>query len=199
MSQTYGVPAGTDPMRVAVKTTIANSLEALRSVFSGSSAPASPVAFQLWLDTTNNALYQRNAANSAWVAQKRRLVTVQLGALSARTWRLLRAPVPLLVVSVALEPSATTSGSVAATTEWTWMLKNQTTGNNLFSATPSTATTVSGVGGGELTADTGYVLTANQNQALAAGDLLRFIVGQNGSPTAVGDAVLTLDAYELQS
>lgn len=199
MSQSYALPTGTDPMRIAVKTTLPGSLEALRTLFSGSTAPTAVTAYQLWLDTTNNALYQRNAANNAWLPQKRRVVTCQLGALTARTWRLVCAPVPLLVVSATLEPSATTVGSVAATTEWTWMLKNQSTGLNLFSATPSTATVVSGVGGGELAADTAYVLTPNQNQAVAASHLLRFIVGVVGAPTAVGDVVLTLDTYELGS
>ena len=56
---------------------------------------------------------------------------------------------------------------------------------------------MSGVGGGELTADTGKVLTPNQNATLAVGDLLYFVVGVNGSPTAVGDCALSIGYYEL--
>lgn len=44
-----------------------NSDEALRTLFSGATAPTSPVAYQLWVDTANGYLKQRNAANNAWV------------------------------------------------------------------------------------------------------------------------------------
>lgn len=42
---------------------------ALASCFSGNAAPASPVAYQFWLDTSAGipVLKQRNTANSAWV------------------------------------------------------------------------------------------------------------------------------------
>ena len=39
----------------------------LRSSFSGSSAPASPVPGQWWFDTTNNILKLRNEADTAWL------------------------------------------------------------------------------------------------------------------------------------
>lgn len=44
-----------------------NNFLALQSTFSGNNAPASPVASQLWVDTTNNLLKIRNAANTAWI------------------------------------------------------------------------------------------------------------------------------------
>lgn len=40
---------------------------ALASLFSGATAPAAPVAFQLWQDTATGTLKQRDAANSAWL------------------------------------------------------------------------------------------------------------------------------------
>lgn len=42
---------------------------ALQNLFASGTAPASPVAFQLWLDTstTPDSMKMRNAANSAWV------------------------------------------------------------------------------------------------------------------------------------
>lgn len=199
MSQAYTLPNDNTTRRGALVVNIPQALDALRSIFSGDTEPANPVPYQLWLRTTDKALLQRNAANNAWVTQKRREVVVQLGALAAKTWRCLRADVPLVITSLTLMPSATTSGSVAATTEWTFLAKNLTTTNNLFSATPSTATTVTNVGGGELTADTGKVLTPNQNASLAVGDLLGFIVGVNGSPTAVADCALSIGYYELGS
>lgn len=199
MTQAYTLPTDNTSRRTALVTQIPQALDSLRSIFSGDTEPSSPVAYQLWLDTTTKTLVQRNSLNTAWLPQKRREVVTQLGALAARTWRLLRADVPLLVVSASLLPSATTSTSVAASKEWTFLLKNQTTGLNLFSATPSTATTVSGVGGGELTADTGKLLLANQNAAMAVGNLLYFVVGVNGSPTAVADCALSVGYYELGS
>ena len=44
-----------------------NALLAIVSNNSGTSAPGSPQAYEWWLDTTNNLLKVRNAANSAWI------------------------------------------------------------------------------------------------------------------------------------
>ena len=41
--------------------------DTLRDLFAGTSEPGSPVAYQLWADTTTNKIKQRNAANNAWV------------------------------------------------------------------------------------------------------------------------------------
>ena len=53
----------------ADRSTINSNFAALQNLFASASAPASPVAFQLWLDTstTPDSLKMRNAANSAWV------------------------------------------------------------------------------------------------------------------------------------
>lgn len=196
--QTFTAPQMTDPSNLALTQMLPDRDESLRTLFSGATAPSNPVAYQLWADTTSKTLKQRNAANSAWVEVLPLADSVRLclpfrtaGALGAATLQL-PAPMALKVEKVLLVPSATTTSSVAATTEYTFLLKNQTTGNNLFSATPSTATVVSGVGGGELAANATYTLTANQNQAVAAGDVLRFTVVQNGSPTAVPDCSILL-------
>jgi len=42
-------------------------LKALASQSAGTSAPATMYAYQLWADTTNGVIKQRNAANSAWI------------------------------------------------------------------------------------------------------------------------------------
>ena len=46
---------------------INTGLQAVASQHYGASAPAQPVADMLWLDTTDNQLKRRNAANTAWV------------------------------------------------------------------------------------------------------------------------------------
>jgi len=50
----------------AARTDLNNALQALASTSSGGSAPSPTFANQLWYDTTNNILKQRNEANSAW-------------------------------------------------------------------------------------------------------------------------------------
>lgn len=68
MSQTYNdaVPAIT---RNALEdlTAIRNNFAALKSCFSGATAPPNPVAGMWWYDTTANMLKLRNEANSAWL------------------------------------------------------------------------------------------------------------------------------------
>lgn len=53
----------------ADRATLNANFAALQNLFASGTAPASPVAFQLWLDTstTPDSLKMRNAANSAWV------------------------------------------------------------------------------------------------------------------------------------
>lgn len=46
---------------------INQAIDTLATHFSGPSAPASPVAYQFWADTTAGILKQRNAANNAWI------------------------------------------------------------------------------------------------------------------------------------
>lgn len=198
MSQTYQTPAGTDPANLAIKTTLPERDEALRTLFSGASAPLSPVAYQLWADTTNKVLKQRNGANSDWVTllpladSVRMVVTLKAsGALAAGEYQFAM-PMAGRVEKVQLVPDTATTGSSAGVTEWTFALQNVTAAVALFSATPSTATTVSGVGGGELAVDTVKNLQANQNQVVAADDVLRFTVAQVGSPTAVADLSVRL-------
>ena len=193
MAQTWTTPAGTDPANLAIKVALPDRDESLRSLFSGATAPTSPVAYQLWADTATKVLKQRNAANSAWIELLPLADSVRLqlafrlsGALAAEV---LQIPMPMAgkVEKVQVVGSVATSTSAAGTKEWTFALRNHTQAVDLFSATPSTATVVSGVGGGELAANATYDLAANQNKAVAAGDVLRLTIGAVGSPTAVAD------------
>ncbi len=52
-----------------VRADINNALAALFSLSSGTTAPSTTIAYQLWADTTNNLLKQRNAANTAWLVR----------------------------------------------------------------------------------------------------------------------------------
>lgn len=68
MAQTYNdaVPAST---RNALEdlTAIRNNFAALKSCFSGATAPPNPVAGMWWYDTTANILKLRNETNNAWL------------------------------------------------------------------------------------------------------------------------------------
>jgi len=50
----------------SVRADLNNALAAIVTNNSGTSAPSTTYAYQLWVDTTNNLLKQRNSANSAW-------------------------------------------------------------------------------------------------------------------------------------
>jgi len=43
------------------------ALQALATLSSGASAPATTYAYQLWIDTTNNLLKQRDSSNTSWI------------------------------------------------------------------------------------------------------------------------------------
>lgn len=192
----------TDSLAAAVVTRIPEALEALRTLFSGSSFPATPVAHMLFAHTTDKLIYQRDAANANWLPYAplngnpgRLIVPVRLGALAAGTFRIAVAPAPMRIVRVGLMASANVAASSG--NEWTFRVRNQTTGVELFSGTVGTFTTLGGVGGGALTADTVRWLTTNQNQNALEGAALQFIVAQVGSPDAVADFSITLDMYEV--
>ncbi len=53
--------------RSLMRTDINNAIAAVISNSSGASSPINPIAFQFWVDTTNNLLKIRNAANNAWI------------------------------------------------------------------------------------------------------------------------------------
>lgn len=52
----------------ATRTDLNNALQALGTLQSGTSAPSTTYANMLWLDTTNNYLKLRNAADDAWIS-----------------------------------------------------------------------------------------------------------------------------------
>ena len=51
----------------AFRSDLNNELQALVTLSSGTSAPSTTYAYQLWADTTTNLLKRRNAANAAWI------------------------------------------------------------------------------------------------------------------------------------
>lgn len=203
MAQDFTLPAGTNEvLSTTVATNLPNAIKSLRSNFSGTAAPSSTVAYMFWADTTNNVLKMRNAANSAWVtiaplvdSLAKQSVHVGFGDINATTTKyLLVQPFKGNVTRVQFVSNTATTSSVAATKEWTFKLTNVTDTQELFSSTPSTATSVGGVGGGaEVAIDTPYVLTPDQNALLDAGDVLEFEFGKVGAIEQLDRVALFLD------
>lgn len=201
MSQTWTMPAGTTVASTAIKTDIPAALAALRSLFAGASEPSSKEAYMLHVDTTTQQLNQRNAANNAWVAVAPMLrdwcvgtVAVNIGALTATgDHYLFVAPDACTITKVRLVPDAATT-STAGVNEWGFQLRDLTGAVNLFSAAPTTATAVGGVGGGvEFAVDTSWNLTPDQNETLAAGDVLELQVTKTGAPGNTGRTLVVVE------
>lgn len=69
MSQTYTDDCFSGPhVAQTDMANIENNFAALKSCFSGASAPSNTVAGMWWFDTTTNILKVRNEANSAWLS-----------------------------------------------------------------------------------------------------------------------------------
>lgn len=206
MSQAYTASiAGTDDVNTVLKTTIPNNFAAIATDFAGATEPTTMFAYMKWLDTTNKVLKRRNAANSAWTIEGALggaggTVMLQesiVGTLATTTLIMGSHNAPWVVERIVLTSDTTTTGSSAGVTEYTVMASNFTQTENLFSATPSTATTVGGVGGGEWTANVVEELTVDQNSAIAANDVLRVVVTKVGSPTAVTRLKVQVFGYEV--
>ena len=88
----------------AFRADLNNALAAIVSVNSGSSDPATMYAYQLYADTTNNLLKQRNAGNSGWVT---------IGTLGTTNWGLAALASPTFTGT----PSAPTASAGTNTTQ----------------------------------------------------------------------------------
>lgn len=200
MSQTYDFPiVGTDLVSVALKTKISDAMDAVRTSFSGATAPLVTAPYQLWADTTTGLLKRRNAGDTDWDVigmlsndNSRIVTTVSLGDLSATDSKLILAPrTGALIEAVTLIGETTTSHDNS--NKYVFMLENVTDTLDLFSGTVGTFDTLGGVGGGAMTANTKYTLTPDQNATIGADDVLRFEWTKTGSPANVVGVLLQLD------
>lgn len=210
MSQTYSMPpALTDNPATVLTSTIPDAMAALRTGFSGASAPSSPIAYQTWYDTTTGLVKVRDSGNANWITcgpllgnAGRLTLTVPIASLSATTNFLIGAmPCKATIARIGIISDTTTSSSSG--NEWQFMLKNRTASVDLFSGTVGTYTHLSGVGPGsangtgtDITLETAYWLTVNQNADVNASAVLRFDVTKVGTTTTIVNARLQLDFYE---
>ena len=192
MTQDYLSPFVDDDALATITTNdLPKTLETLATLFSGAAAPPNPFPNQLWVDTTNNWLKQRDPGGTTWVKVLRIgdyankvLPAMDWGTVSASVTQYLlvgdgsgREIIRLVLLSNA--GSTSSSGN-----EVTFDLYNVTQAVSLFSGTVGTFTTLGGVGGGEIVADTPYILAPDQNATISSGDVLELRITYVGAPTA---------------
>jgi len=203
MVQSFVVPfLTTDNLQSIITGALSDALLALQSQFSGASAPSNPVAYQMWADTTSGYLKIRNAANSAWITLAP-LATPNVfvpeseflvASMSATTTKKLGAT-PRAGTATRLVIVCETASSSSSGNEWQPMLRKRTNATpgtpvNLFSGTVGTFTALGGVGGGvEFTAYKVLTYTPNQNQTLAADDLLELVMTKAGTATTLANVM----------
>lgn len=202
MAQNWYTLAGTTKASTAIKTQIADMLQALRTVHSGASAPSSTTPFMLWADTSAKVIKQLDAAGSTWSVVAplggnagRFVAPVEVGALGTKDIDAITWPAPWVATHLVLMSPTTTADSSG--NEHQFQLSNQTTAVDLFSGTVGTFTTLAGVGGGNINSHTAYVLTVDQNSAVAAWDDVQIVITAVGSPTAVSTCRGFVFGYEV--
>lgn len=190
MAQTFATVGASTSLSTG-RTTWNAADEALRTLHSGATAPASTVAGLLWFDTATNLVKQRNEADSGWVIvwdSANGVVRTCGGSYqftAAAAAYSTEADVPILIVPFAATlltaklVSSKTTASSDGSNKWLSSILNKTEGVDISSADLNTDTT-------ELTAFAAqsYALTAG-NTDLAAGDVITGTIQSVGSPTTI--------------
>jgi hypothetical protein len=119
---------------------ISAALQALASQSAGTNAPATTYAYQVWCDTTNGVIKQRNAANSAWIVRAPLAETLVVGR-SANTalgiGDMARVIIATGTWTQTLNPCATLGDG--------WVLEYRNDGTGVITIDPNAAETIDGV------------------------------------------------------
>jgi hypothetical protein len=202
MTQTFDLPDLNSSAAGAIATMLPAALQSLRSLFSGDTAPASPVAGQPWADTSTGNLMVRNASNTAWlkVCSLNASNVVQLSvenwfvaSLSAtRSGKLGVCPRAGTVKRLVL--LCDTASTSSSGNEWRAMLRKRTnatpgTAVDLFSGNVGTFTALVGVRSPatEFVAHQAMVFTPNQNASVADLDVLELEMTRLGTGTTLAN------------
>ena len=200
MSQVWTIPPpGNNAQSVILETNIPDALNALRSLFSGPSEPGATVPYQLWADTTADQLKMRNGADSAWII---------LGPLALVATKTISLYLPLFTLGGPVNVnmfgaerayyfnriglvSDTTTVSNPISDYWTVQIRNVTAALDLRSVAYQTDMD------GEFIANWVNWIPLDQNQLLAADDVLQFQFGQVGvGAVPIGEAILQCEVEE---
>lgn len=169
---------------------------ALRTDFEGSTAPGSTVPYAKWADSASGVVKRRNAADDGDVVEAPLLenagrMTVRIdveGGLTASEDFFALVPISGFVVEKLILVSDTTTSGSDGSNHWSFQVANLAQAVDLFATAPDT-------NGSEVTADTAYVLTPDQNEAVAANDVLELQVVKTGTPTNMNRATFLLIGY----
>lgn len=181
-----------------LRTKVNGNFDLLKVDHAGASEPTVTWAYQLWADTSNGVLKQRDSGDTTWTV---------LGPLNRRwDWRegsrdmdglsasvnvpIWTPPEIAYVLELAIMSDTATSGS-SGSHRYEFQLRNKTTSVNLFATAQYTSTT-------ELVAGTApVVFTPDQNRNVAKNDYLELQITKTGTPTSLASAKLrfTLRGY----
>lgn len=198
MVQTFISSVATNA-QAAIEGLLANT-EALRSVFSGGSAPSSPATGQFWADTTTKVLKQYDGSDWQIVGALfantglQQVMVYSYFPISGTTVFYIPGPPDKRVVhSVRLVSD--TAIAANASNKYEFTLENVDQATDLFSTDPTTEATVSGIGGGAIPAEASYVLLADQNTVVAPDEILKLTVTKTGTPDAIASVGIGLWWY----
>lgn len=178
----------------AFRSDLNDALQALGTLQSGTSAPATLFANMLWYDTTNNVLKMRNEDNDAWISvltldQSTDAVT-QIGAYVLAN---------LAQLAVAQSFTAAQRGAVSALTDGSTITPDFAVANN-FSVTLGGNRTLANPS--NLTAGQSGIIVVTQDgtgsRTLAFGSYWKFATGTAPTLTTTASAVDVL-AYYVES
>jgi len=195
----YQTIASGDTVNAALLTKAVNNFTCAQNVCAGAAAPASPIAYQLWWDTTTAAspiLKVRNSTNSAWITLMPNggatyggitattgCSPVYINGIGAGTVNniLFTAPASSFVITDVKIISDTATTASDGSNNYTFQIGNVTAGVNLRSSAKST-------NGADIAANTTYSLGLDQNLTIASGDVLRLVTVKTGAPTSLSSA-----------
>lgn len=209
MSQNQTTPVAiTSISGATILQQLSDRLESVNCGWSGVSAPANPVIGQRFVDTDDKCVFRWNG--SVWVRERPLYADAsafewfkEVGTLSATTtvWM----PSPRTNVTVAELVIVSDTGSTSSSgNEWQVQVRNRTTGLNLISAAVGTYTYLASVSpagasgnglGTEITANTAWIITLNQNTAVGANAALDVVLTKSGTATSLTRMAVGLRGY----
>lgn len=186
MAQNYQTVSAAYALSVLNGSILPDNFAALRSNFSGATAPSDTVAGQSHVNTADAVKQVRNVADDAWLNEHQFAIPILSGAVSGTLTRYLPLPWGCEFESLRVISDTATSGSDGSN-NWTFDVYNITDSQSLFSSVPTT-------NGGELAVDTEVTYAADQNHTIQAADVLELRVTRNGTGTALSSASVLIYA-----
>ncbi len=173
----------------AVRTDINAALAAIFGLSSGASAPSTTIAYQLWADTTNNLLKQRNAANTGWFVR---------GTL-AETFVVARSSNTILGVgdhgkTFIATGTFTQTLTAAATLSDGWSVGYRNDGSGVITIDPNSAETIDGQATITLQPGEACLITCNGSAFKTIGRRRITDLTEDTAPALGSDYVETWDA-----